>query len=667
MILHISYTKRFLIAGIAILLGSIVSLAQEVRWMNVGSLQSYYSILGSEYESELDPNQELNGWAWPAIIPYQDMIASRGLWIGVNNYNPGTQTVVHMGPRSLGRGEFFPISIKTYGRYDVPQVTVNNKPSYSQYAVVDSVDNSMNVDRMIQIVDHTAIGLTLLKNIKQTSHQLHDNYIVTEYIFTNTGIVDDQGTTRPAQTLNDVCFFFHFRLCICKLVSNIFTEGVGWGSNTMVDARGDGLHNDPPNENFRAQFAWHGKVPSFKRYDNMGGPIWDWSDSYGYVDKSDTIGRLAATQFPGVLTLHADKSATDQSDDVTQPSTTTTEYSDHPLFGVNNDMNNSAECAQEYTMMTRGHSERDAWIVEPSGNFVNPTNDPQRGELSGWQLMNGYGPYTIAPGQSIRIVFAEAAAGISQDTAVAVGRAYKQGLITAAQKNSVVFQGKDSLFQTFRRAIANYNSGYTQGQAVLPPKDFSVNTGIGKITLTWDVFPNASQDSFKIYRAYGKYWGDYSLVQSLGGNARSFEDTLARRGIDCYFYIQAVDHNGMVSNRYLTQTYDPAQLMRAPSISLSEARVVPNPFTLASNANRLRYPQKPDQLGFLNIPANCSIEIFTEYGELIKSIDHSSGTGDEYWNCTTSSNQVIVSGIYIAIIHDKANGQQCIRKFIVIR
>jgi hypothetical protein len=469
-----------------------------------------------------------------------------------------------------------------------------------------------------------------------------------------------------------VYFFFHFRLAICKLVSNIFTEGVGWGSNTMVDARGDGNSNivnyhDPVNERFRAQFAWHGKVPLFTRYDNIGGPIWDWSDSYGYTDKSDTIGRLAATQFPGIVTLHADKSATDASDDTTQPATTTTEYSDNPLFGVNSDMNNASECAQEYTMMTRGHSQRDAWIVEPTGDFVNSTKDPQRGELSGWQLMNGYGPYTIALGQSIRIVFAEAASGISQDTTVAVGRAYKQGLITAAQKNAIVFQGKDSLFNTFRRAIANYNSGYTLGKAILPPKNFSINTGIGKISLTWDVFPGAVQDSFRIYRAYGKYWGDYSLIQTLGGNARSFEDTLARRGIDCYFYIQAVENNGMVSNRYLAQTYDPAQLERTPGISLSEARVVPNPFTLASNANLLRYPNRPDQIGFLNIPANCSIEIYTEYGELIKSIDHVSGTGDEYWNCTTSSNQVIVSGIYIAIIRDKTTNQQCIRKFIVIR
>ena len=42
------------------------------------------------------------------------------------------------------------------------------------------------------------------------------------------------------------------------------------------------------------------------------------------------------------------------------------------------------------------------------------------------------------------------------------------------------------------------------------------------------------------------------------------------------------------------------------------------------------------------------------------------GSGDELWNSITSSRQVIVSGIYIAVF-ETPNGESAIRKFIVVR
>ena len=50
---------------------------------------------------------------------------------------------------------------------------------------------------------------------------------------------------------------------------------------------------------------------------------------------------------------------------------------------------------------------------------------------------------------------------------------------------------------------------------------------------------------------------------------------------------------------------------------------------------------------FLNIPGHCIIRIYTENGNLINTIHHENGSGDERWNSNTSSGQVVVSGIYI--------------------
>jgi hypothetical protein len=110
----------------------------------------------------------------------------------------------------------------------------------------------------------------------------------------------------------------------------------------------------------------------------------------------------------------------------------------------------------------------------------------------------------------------------------------------------------------------------------------------------------------------------------------------------------------------------PAFLTRPPGAQLSDIRVVPNPYSLAQE-NTLRWPDQQDKIGFLDIPGQCTISIYTQLGELVKRLEHTNGSGDEYWNLTTDANQVIVSGIYIAVIKDNSKGSQVIRKFSVVR
>jgi hypothetical protein len=86
-------------------------------------------------------------------------------------------------------------------------------------------------------------------------------------------------------------------------------------------------------------------------------------------------------------------------------------------------------------------------------------------------------------------------------------------------------------------------------------------------------------------------------------------------------------------------------LRRKAGDNLDAIRIVPNPFNI--KAKDLQYTGEPDKIMFLNIPAYCTIRIYTERGDLIKTIEHTDGSGDEAWNSVTSSRQVIVSGIYI--------------------
>jgi len=683
----VSHGKRIFSISVFLWLANLsAAFAQfEVKWMAVGSLHSWYSSVGSEIEEGRVKVQQ-DGLQWPAIHPYQDMEAAKGFWIGAANFTDEKgasypHKVVHVGPRVSGSREFFPIKFEMVSKFAPPEVSVDGALSFEKPVDNNSVDPAMKADRMIVNVVNTQLGITMTRKIMQFSQQFHDNYIVYDYTFTNTGNVDDDAEIElPNTTLTGVYFFYQFRYAVCRQTRFVIGNATGWGINTMNDTRGDGVKPDPPGENFRAQFAWHGKYPPFTTYDNLGGPIFS-PDASGFVDKADTTGRLGAYQFVGVVTLHADKSAMDKTDDPKQPATTGYESSDDPLTS-NNDAFNPVRMTQEYAWMAKGHvAPRHADRVEPTGNFIEPTGDPSLGTPGGFSSVNGYGPYTLRPGESVRVVMAEAASGLSRERAIEVGRQYKQRRITAREKNVALFSGRDSLFQTFRRAIANFNSGYNIPPPPLPPKTFTVNGGGDRIALAWEVYNAADPNlrGFEIYRATGKYDSTYRLIYKAGPTERSYNDRSLVRGVAYYYYLAAVgdaaNNNGegltprvaLKSGRYFTQAYDPANLKRPEGASLDEIRVVPNPFSLGADPNRLRFPGEPDKIGFFNIPGECTIQIFTESGELIRTIDHRDGSGDAYWNCTTSSDQIIVSGVYIAVVTDTRNRQRKIVKFVVVR
>lgn len=653
------------------------------KWLNAGSLHNWYSEIGSEIEEGLI-NVQQYGLRWPAIYAYQDMQAAKAFWIGAVNFTDENGTtwphkVVHVGPRVNGAGEFFPIRFEMYSKFDPPAVFVDGLQSFDLPVDNDGVDETLVFDRMIINEVNTQLGLTMERKIIQFSQQYHDNYIIHDYTFTNTGNVDDDEEIElPNQTLEGLYFFYQYRWSIARQTRYLIGNATGWGINTMLDARGDGVKVDPPDEQFRAQFAWHGKYPVFTAWDNIGAPIWT-PDNQGFIAEQDTVGRLGSPQFVGVVTLHADKSAAEKVDDPSQPSTTTYLDSDDPLTSANSAFN-AVKMALEYELMSSGHlSPRHADRVEPSGNFADQSGDPSLGTTGGFSAANGYGPYTLGPGESIRIVWAEAAAGLSREMATEIGRQYKNGVISAVEKNQWVLTGRDSLFQTFRRAIANYQSGYQIPQPPLPPQIFNVDGGGDRIALTWDVYdandPNLA--GFRIYRAANLVDSTYRLLYEASSSERSFDDVTATRGIDYYYYLVSVGQNQsggpgtpggpLLSSRYYTQSFDPSNLKRPAGERLSDIRIVPNPYVISASAAVKFGLDQSDQLKFFNIPGNCTIKIFTESGELVETIEHTDGTGDETWSSLTSSQQIVVSGVYIAVITDNESGENHIAKFVIIR
>jgi hypothetical protein len=688
------------------------------KWIQIGSLHNWYSEKGGEIE-EGNVLEQKYGLRWPAIVNRTDGQAAKGFWIGATNFtdvqgNTWNPKVIDVGPRWKGDNEFFPKTFDSYAQFDPPRVFVDGAASFANPEELKATDPTIKSDRLIINTVNTALGITVERRIYAFSQQYHDNYHIMEYTFTNTGNSD---IGLPTKTLTGVVFYWQFRYAPGGPGPGYeVNNSARWGINAMNDARGypADINNPliPASENdVRCMFTWlglhttanrpqAGSSPNAATFDNIGEPIFDpgLSGVSTYIQAADTNWRLGGAQFDGNGPIYADKSATDHTNDPNQPTTTSFIASDEPITQNNaNTQFDKATMSNEYDRMTQGHAPRQAWLVDPTGKFDQQTVEGNigSGAPGGWSHGMGYGPYTLAPGQSVKIAWVEGVSGLTFDECVSVGLQYKRGTINTKAKNDSVLSGRLRLFETIRRAVANYNSGFNIPRPPYPPATFNVNGGGDRIALTWDPNPKESSNGFvgyKIYRATGRSDSTYRLVYQCGGTKPSdpnvkydatktyaYNDVTATRGVSYYYYITSFGSpiaadpttrtpaGSLESNLFYTLTYDPAFLKRPAGTSSSQIRIAPNPYIISSDANALRFPNEPDKIAFFNIPGNCVISIYTEIGELIKQIVHTDGTGDAYWNSITSANQVIVSGIYIAVIENKDTGEKTIKKLVVVR
>lgn len=621
----------------------------ENRWLNVGSFHNWYSSIGGEREEGFEVRQQF-GSQWPAIYSWQDMQCSKGLWLGSANFtdenlNYFPYKVVTAGPRDPLAFTLYPKEFMQIAKFPPTEVTVNGIPSFDKETIIDMLDNNLIWDRMIYNKVNTQLGVTIERRIAQLSQGFNNSYIINEYILSNTGNTDyDETIELPNNTIDSLYLFLTYRYAINASTRFVIGNSTGWGKNTMNDARGDGVLPDPVGEEFRAQFSWHGYTNERNvSYDNIGGPIWELnSNALNYNDSRDTTGRFGATQFVGILTLHADNSALDTSDNYSQPSTTTYTDSDGDLFLAGRDDGlNIPRMISQHNLMSSGHkSPRHAYLVEPSGDFALQRNDPNLGNGGGFQFNNGYGPYNLQFGENVRIVIVEAAGGLSRQKQIDVGHQYKYGWISDLAKDSIViYQGRDSLFQTFRNAIEAYNADWNIPQPPRPPATFSVQSDSPKIILNWSFNSGDPNPPVKlrIYRSPYTYYDDTEMIAELEPNITHFEDTTIQAGIKYFYYISSVGQyqsggpatppGQLESSRYYTQTYDGVYIGSLTGIEVGDN--FPTKFYLSQNYPN---PFNPSTKIKYSIPQTCKvvIKVFDIIGKELEILVNEEKTAGNY-------------------------------------
>jgi len=606
------------------------------------------------------------------------------------------------------------ITIRKYYRDKPPGIYVDGVqlnrqfPLDGEYLVADYPAKAAlmgTADRMIESKANTDMGVTIKQKVLAWSQKNHDDYLIYDLTFTNTGNVDlDDEIELPNQTIHDLYF-----------------ARIAWHGAYGTQPYWNGYYGQYPDDTLRIAYAYPNWVSGY----TWGHNGTDY-DRFGNPDRQ--IGYIQDPEWVGEALLHADKSTADHTDNwENQPWITGIFFADDLMF-----KNPEASNPQRlYNILKDGISQDDG-TQELTG--TKPGHHKLPHELMdityGYEVNYDYdlvgsvydvGPYTLAPGDSVHIVWATVLGSISPKVAWDVGKAWASGTATwngpdelpppaediyAARpeftandiaKDQWVSTGKDSLFQNSNAAQWAVEHNYN---VPIPPPAPSMNVSSlpDRINITWGDESEQASDfaGYRVYRALGnpdpivrenKFIGEWQMIFECGQGTdnqltRTYDDTTAQRGDDYYYYVAAFD-NGidndpgvsgkreqLESGRYLNMTQQAASLTRPPGNDLSDIRVVPNPFNV--NASDVQFQGAPEKIVFEELPPECKISIFTESGDLVKVIEHTDHSGDESWGNNfetfqvTETGQVVVSGLYIAHI-ETPDGQTINVKFVIVR
>jgi len=687
----------FLLSGLSMLY------AAEIRWLAVGDLHNWFSSVGCEIEVGRTgaTQDQLDGLRYPAMYVDQDLQAAKGFWIGSTNYNDPlfgrtfNHKVMIAGPRKVSEAaDWMPKEFTLYGKSNHPLVMVDGILA-TELDFLDinvEIDPSIPGDRMIHNVVQTGMGVQVERKIHAFTNPYHQNYFINEYVFTNNGICNADGSVTHSNTLTDFVAMWQFRTGFNREASTysrgILPQNAVWGRNAVNDIMGmGGAATYDPNDKYNplpAIFSFGGKHSGATNDNGIGGAWWSGD------------GHLTSVMFAGYLKLHADKSPTDPTNDPLQPSSSMYHASDIPVLNYENNPQNPDMMTGQYNLMRMGHPNPSQaldlgydWanldVSDAAIRDADQWNNEAPGSAGGFSSSMTYGPWDLAPGQSVRVVWAEAAAGLSRKESYRIGAEFVSGAINEEEKDLLVYSGRDSLIQTFWNAYENYQSGMTLPEAPPAPSEFIVQSGGDRIVINWtktaESYPGLA--GYKLYRARNdRSDSTYHLIADIPvtdldvneAGYNYFEDSSPQRGFDYYYYLIAYDNGSndaqgriLYSSKFYTLTSEPAYLRRMPGTSLDQIRIVPNPYHI--RAQDLQYGRdaaSANRITFFNLPPKCTIKIFTERGDLVKTIEHTDNSGDESWNSLTDARQTIVSGLYIAYF-ETPEGESIYKKFIVIR
>ena len=697
--------------------------------IRVGAIQGRVVDSGDEGEGTM-------GWAGGARVYYSGylrggLFSSKAIYLGTKSFTDTLNETFT--PKLSGHGQWMnddarilmPVpdadgfTIHRYMKQEPVTIEVDGYPLEEPWPMnpSDHVGGTVGTaDAMVESWINSDMGITIHQRVFGYSNVYHDDYMIYEWTFKNTGSVDKYpgANFEVVQTLDSVYFLKQLR----------------------------------PFESRKPWMSYYGEMPTDTLRIMYGYPMRQSNadyDALGYMNKTGSYNRwIRYPWFTAEGILFASAAVNDMdTNDPNQPHMTGYYDCDLEMVTLHSLELNESQTENLYGVMKygfgRGYTREDNdrnLAARPGYHDVDP--DEKGNKFADYEIWWGYtlsglfsvGPYTLAPGDSFKVVWAQVGGMISSEKGWEIGNQWADDNVTpppgmvynadrtlcvdnltpiydlypelyaadamaSAESNWAkdcwVYTGKDSLFQNVAAAQWAYDNNYIVPEAP-PAPSLKVTSTPGEITVEWGNQAEGASDlaGYRVYRAAGQWWpgkrsgsapflGGWELQETFAPGTFIYHDVSPARGEAYYYYVTAFDDGNtpdfdgvsrsLESNMMANVTQlRPAYLSKPASTLLDSIRIVPNPFNLS--AEELQYSGEPNKIMFLNLPMTVTIKIYTESGDLIQTIEHS-GSGDEPWGVLTEehsatlSGQRVVSGIYIA--HFKTADDEIIKKFVVVR
>lgn len=342
-----------------------------------------------------------------------------------------------------------------------------------------------------------------------------------------------------------------------------------------------------------------------------------------------------------------------------------------------------------------------------------PTNPMwQRSRV--WSMFS-FGPWDIAPGETIRIVYAEVVGGADYDRVIA--REVAPGRFEMTPRSDIAAVGLQRFNENAARATQAFQNNFAVPKPPpAPPFEVTLYNDPARIgnVITWrDTYDDhrdpdyagpeaADLAGYRLYRSNYLTIGPWRGGPGPGGalldipkrDPRFYDaatgtytviDTLVTQGFSYYYALTAYDtgHDSwplrpaarfpetgntnrvppLESSLFANRMEQPFTATVPPAAGLDEILVVPNPFVARAGFIN---PQDSDRIQFTNIPSPATIRIYTMRGVLVHTINHDDGSGVALWDQVTSYGQFVESGVYIYHI-ETPEGRSTTGRFAIVR
>jgi len=466
-----------------------------------------------------------------------------------------------------------PIYIKVIMKCKPPVVTVNGEENPARH-LYDEIDPNLVSDAKMEIRWGTPIGITFQQDYYAFASKNADSYLIVDFHALNNGNTDNKEHDTPElnnQILHDVYFNYGIQPMVggqgteqrYTIHENATDDWVEYYGEDYLDYIGSGSPNNPMGDSnadsLRVFVVWDGDDhrDSFGIGDDTGDP----NLNIHFSPPHPVLGTFLSPQYFGMGFLHADKSATDASNDLSQPAVSVW----YPATIPEN--NWTPQQSYEFFFEGKGSVIGEDWTGHrPSPQelgFQDPSNPAEVARPNPYITV---GPYAEIPfGEEVNWTMLVAVNGLSQEKCAYYGQKwweYQQGGegITNEAKNNILATGRDSLMKVYSQANQRYFNNLDTGRdpfdtpdAPAAP-DLNVTAGPKSVFLEWsDVSDIPDYDTgnidfagYRIYRTKEINYNTYELIWECGGNTgvpvqTSYVDSSVQRGFAYFYYVTSYD------------------------------------------------------------------------------------------------------------------------------